>query len=77
MSPKLPVISADELTKALQRAGYVPVRQRGSHIRLRHSSDSQRPYLTVPEHKTLKRGLLRRILRDARMSVDELNRLLS
>lgn len=30
MSPKLPVISADDLVKALEKFGYVVVRQKGS-----------------------------------------------
>ena len=72
MSPKLPVLSADELVKALEKFGYVVVRQKGSHIRLRHSSDPQRQPLTIPRHKMLKRGLLRRIVGDARMTVEQL-----
>jgi predicted RNA binding protein YcfA (HicA-like mRNA interferase family) len=72
MSPKLPVLSADDLIKALKKFGYEPVRQEGSHVRLRHSTEPQRHPLTVPMHKTLKPGLLRRILRDARISVQEL-----
>lgn len=72
MSSKLPVVSADELIKTLEKFGYEVIRQKGSHIRLRHSTDAQRPALTVPRHKTLKRGLLRRILRDARITVEEL-----
>jgi predicted RNA binding protein YcfA (HicA-like mRNA interferase family) len=72
MSPKLPVLSGDDLIKALKKFGYEPVRQAGSHIRLRHSAEPQRHPLTVPRHKTLKFGLLRRILRDARISVEEL-----
>jgi predicted RNA binding protein YcfA (HicA-like mRNA interferase family) len=72
MSPKLPVLSGDDLIKALRKFGYDGVRQDGSHVRLRHSSDPLRQPLTVPRHKTLKPGLLRRILRDARISVNEL-----
>ncbi len=72
MSPKLPVLSGDDLIKALGKFGYEAVRQYGSHVRLRHSSDPLRQPLTVPRHKTLKPGLLRRIVRDARISVKEL-----
>jgi predicted RNA binding protein YcfA (HicA-like mRNA interferase family) len=50
--------------------GYEEVRQRGSHIRLRHSSGA-RPPLTVPDHRELKTGLLHRLIRDAGMTVDE------
>ena len=35
MSPKLPVVSGDQLIRALAKFGYVAVRQKGSHVRLR------------------------------------------
>jgi predicted RNA binding protein YcfA (HicA-like mRNA interferase family) len=72
MSSKLPVLSGDDLIKVLRKFGYEALRQEGSHVRLRHSGDPLRPPLTVPRHKTLKPGLLRRILRDARIGVKEL-----
>jgi len=72
MSPKLPVLSGDDLVKILEKFGYISVRQKGSHIRLRHATEPQRKPLTVPRHKTLKRGLVHRILRDARISEEEL-----
>ncbi len=62
--------------QAFQRLGYEVVRQRGSHIRLRHPTDPAKPPLTVPNHQTLKPGLLRRLIRDARIEVDEFQRLL-
>jgi len=66
----LPVVSGAQLIRALERLGWETVRQRGSHIRLRHPE--RRPFLVVPLHKELKRGTLRGILRDADISVDEL-----
>jgi hypothetical protein len=41
-------------------------------MRVRHSTDPQRQPVSIPQHKALKRGLLRRVLRDARISVDQL-----
>lgn len=76
MSPKLPVLSGDDLIRILEKVGYVRVRQKGSHVRLRHSRDAQRKPLTVPLHKTLKRGLLHRLLRDARITEQQLSDLL-
>jgi predicted RNA binding protein YcfA (HicA-like mRNA interferase family) len=32
MSPKLPVLSGDDLIKSLKQFGYEPVRQAGSHV---------------------------------------------
>ena len=72
MTPKLPVISGDELIRALGKFGYVVVRQKGSHVRLRHPSDPQRLPVIVPLHKEIAFGTLRRILRDAHITLDQL-----
>lgn len=76
MSPKLPVITSKKLIKALQRAGFIIERQRGSHISLYHP-DKTDLVVVVPFHNTdLKKGMLRRILKDADMKIDELIELL-
>jgi predicted RNA binding protein YcfA (HicA-like mRNA interferase family) len=72
----LPVISGSEAVAALRRIGYEPVRQRGSHVRLRHPSDPARLPVTVPDHRELKSGLLRAIIRDAGLTVEEFRGLL-
>ncbi len=66
---KLPIISARECIRALQRAGFYVSRQKGSHIIMRRDN----PYgkAVVPNHKTLKPGTLRSIIRDAGLTVDE------
>lgn len=65
---RLPAISADLLLNKLLKIGYVVVRQRGSHIRLHHKT---RKPLTVPKHKVIGRGLLRKILRDCEITVEK------
>ena len=72
MTPKLPVISGQQLIRALGQFGDETVRQKGSHIRLRHPSDSQRLPVTVPLHKEIAFGALRRILRDAGITLEQL-----
>jgi predicted RNA binding protein YcfA (HicA-like mRNA interferase family) len=72
----LPVISGRETIAAPARLGYLVVRQKGSHVRLRHPTDTSRPPLTVPDHKELKSGTLRAIIRDAGLTVDQFNALL-
>ena len=72
MTPKLPVISGEELIRALGKFGYVRVRQKGSHVRLRHGSDTQRKPVTVPLHPSIARGILKQILRDAQITVEQL-----
>jgi predicted RNA binding protein YcfA (HicA-like mRNA interferase family) len=59
---ELPVVSGKEVVKALQRAGYFIRRQRGSHVRMYHATKSP---VTVPLAKTVKKGTLRKVLRDA------------
>lgn len=71
MSPKLPVVSGRRVIRVLERIGYCVVRQRGSHIRLRDEDDPDYLPVTVPDHKAIKPGLLRKILRDANLAVDE------
>lgn len=71
MNPKLPVVSAYQVIRVLQHVGYEIVRQRGSHIRLRDETDPNHLPVTVPNHKTIKPGLLQQILRDANLTVDQ------
>ena len=77
MTPKLPVISGEQAVKAFSRLGYQKVRQRGSHVRLRHPTDVNRRPLTIPLHKELKPGLLRRLISDANLTREEFMALLS
>ena len=72
MSPKLPVISGEDLIRVLQKFGYEIVRQKGSHVRLRNESQRQSLPVTVPLHKEIARGTLKSILADASISVEEL-----
>jgi len=73
MSTQLPAISGEQLVRALGRVGWAIRRQEGSHIRLTRSGSAP---ITVPRHRTLKRGTLAAILRQAEMSADELRMLL-
>lgn len=65
--PKLPVISAAEAIRALERLGFTIVRQRGSHIVLRRDSSG----CVVPNHRELKVGTLGGVLKQAGVSPDE------
>lgn len=72
---KLPLISGKSAIKVFEEIGYRIVRVRGSHFRLHHI-DPKRSPLTIPDHKTLGRGLLRKLIRDAEISIEEFNKLL-
>ena len=74
MSERLPVVSGEQLIGALSKLGWVVVRQRGSHVRLKHAERTLA--LVVPLHRELKRGTLAGILRDAGVDRNEFRRLL-
>jgi len=68
---KLPTdLSGQELIRILMKIGFVVQRQRGSHIILRRESPFAR--VSVPDHKALRVGTLRTIIREAGVSVEEL-----
>ena len=68
---KVPSLNYDKVIRALQRDGWVIVRQRGSHIRLQKHTGNEVLKLIVPAHKPIKRSTLSHILKQARMSLDE------
>ncbi len=73
---KVPSLGYSELVKALRRDGWVVVRQRGSHIRLQKTTATETLKLTVPAHRPIKRSTLSHILKQAQLTVDQLQRLL-
>ena len=70
--PKLPVISGQTCIKALQKAGFVVSRQKGSHVKLRRGAQT----VIVPNHKELDRGTLKSILDQAGIEVEKFVELL-
>jgi len=66
-----PVYKADFILKALQNHGFSITRQKGSHVRLRHKDGR---VTTVPRHsgQDIGKGLLRKILKDTELSIDDL-----
>lgn len=65
---KAPRWSGKAVIKIFTKIGYRVVRQRGSHFRLHHKY--KKP-LTIPDHSIIGPGLLRKILRDAEIRMDE------
>jgi len=59
----LPMLTARQVLRALEQAGFQVRRQTGSHARLKHADGR---VVTVPVHagQDIGRGLLRKILRD-------------
>jgi predicted RNA binding protein YcfA (HicA-like mRNA interferase family) len=70
-----PAVHGKELLAALRRAGFELVRTKGSHHFVRHS-DGRSTVIPVHAGETLGPGLLASILRDVKLTRDELQRLL-
>ncbi len=65
-----------KLIKALQKAGFKVIRQRGSHIILMHEEKRIRIVIPVHPSKDVKVGLVRAIIREAKLSREEFLKLL-
>jgi len=65
--PKLPLVSGAEAAKALQRLGFVFLRQRGSHAILRRGERG----CVIPMHREIDPGTLRGVLKQADVSPEE------
>jgi predicted RNA binding protein YcfA (HicA-like mRNA interferase family) len=73
---KVPVLGHEKVVRALRRDGWLVVRQRGSHIRLQKTTRDETLKLTIPAHSPIKRSTLSHILKQARLTVDDLQSLL-
>jgi len=68
---KVPSLGYEKVIRALQRDGWVVVRQKGSHIRLQKHLQAETLKLTIPAHRPIKRSTLAHILKQARLPADD------
>ncbi len=75
MNDKLPRITAGDAIRALQKAGFFLVRQSGKHKIYKNAAGNR---VTVPHHlsQVLHPKVLRNILQDADLTVEEFKELL-
>jgi predicted RNA binding protein YcfA (HicA-like mRNA interferase family) len=69
MAQKLPLISGKDAVKAFTRAGWHLDRISGSHAILRKEGSDVT--LSVPLHPELRKGLLRSLIKDAAIDLEE------
>ena len=67
---QIPALRANEVVRSLQRLGFEFVRQRGSHIRLRHPDGR---FASVPDHgsRELRREFILDILKQAGVEIGD------
>ena len=70
MSGRPPALKARDVIRTLKKAGFYEIRQKGSHICLKHDDGR---FTLVPRHsgEDIGRGLLRQILREINLSLEE------
>ena len=69
--PKLPRLSGREICRILEANGFTQVRQRGSHVVMQLKSKDSTTTVPVPNHKEVKTGTLRSIIRQSGLPVSE------
>ena len=69
---KLPQISGKELVKKLMKLGFVITRQKGSHIRIEKNTPNKTIKITIPNHKSIKKGTLNQIIKSTELSGKEI-----
>lgn len=71
MGTPLRLCSGAEAVRKFRQAGWAVVRQRGSHVMMVKSGYEYT--LSIPQHGELGPGLLRKLIRQAGITVDEFN----
>jgi len=66
---KLPLLSGHEVVKVFERLGWEIARQKGSHIIL--VKEGHIATLSVPDHKEVAKGTLRKLIARAGITVGE------
>jgi predicted RNA binding protein YcfA (HicA-like mRNA interferase family) len=73
--PKLPIVNAKQVINALEKIDFQIVRQRGSHLQMKHEDGR---FVTIPFYgnQNIGKGLLLKILRDAELTKNDFIQLL-
>ena len=69
--PKLPSVSGERVVRALKRAGFVELRQKGSHVSLEKRAGEKIWKTVVPMHSEVATGTLADILKQSGLTIAE------
>ena len=67
---KINPLSQKKVIKVLEKIGFAQVRQKGSHLFMRHP-DGRTTLITVHPGEDIGKGMIRKIINDARITRDE------
>ena len=76
MASYLPQLSGKEFGKALLQLGFQLKSRKGSHMKFARSVGGGEEIIIVPDHRTLRKGTLFSILKQLRLSAEELRNLI-
>ncbi len=73
MSRDLKLCSGAEAVRKFQKAGWSATRRKGSHVML--TKPGYQWTLSIPQHKELGPGLLRKLISQAELTIEKFNKL--
>lgn len=68
---RLPKVSGEQAIRALERLGFVQVRQRGRHVIMKRQTDEGTVGCVVPLHKEIAIGTLHAVLQQAGVTPED------
>ncbi len=72
---KLKPLSSEKVIKILTKIGFQKIRQKGSHVFLKHS-DGRKTVVPVHKGEEIGRGMLRKIIKDVELTREDFLELL-
>jgi len=73
--PRLPIVKAKKLIRALEKLGFFKYHQVGSHAQFKHL-DGRRTTIAIHAGKDIKRGTLNAIIKDIDLTIDDFIKIL-
>ena len=73
---ELPVVSGKKLLRIVLRNGFIALRKKGSHVFVQSTTDQKGTAIPIHGNEDLGKGLLKSILNDLDLSVDDLLKML-
>jgi len=74
MSSRYPILKPQDIIRALKKAGFKEVAQKGSHLKLKKENPTRN--VIIPMHEEVTRWTLKSILEQAGISLEEFLELL-